>query len=96
MNRKNVVLLSLAICLVSLILLGYLASTKIGEGGIEEKFLSAVGLRAQEEGEQSGLFGFVLEGDNPLLYIALTLVTLAIGILGYKFSKIKKRHDAIA
>ncbi len=93
MNRKNASLALLAVCLVSLILFGYWASTKISEGGIEQKFLSAVGLPTQEE-KTSGLFGFMLEGDSPLLYVTLTLATLAIGILGYRSSK--KRHGAIA
>ena len=94
MNRKNASLALLAVCLVSLILFGYLASTKISEGGIEQKFLSAVGLPTPEEEKPSGLFGFMLEGDSPLLYVTLTLATLAIGILGYRSSK--KRQGAIA
>jgi len=96
MDRKSASIALLIICLFSLVLFGLWASTKIVEGGIEEKFLSAVGLRSQNEEEESGLFGFVLEGNNPLLYIIFTLVTLTIGFLVYRFRNTKKRHDAIA
>jgi hypothetical protein len=87
MKRKNIGIVLLLVCLASLTLLGYWASTQVNEGGIEEKFLSAVGLHAQEEEEERGLFGFVLEGNNPLLYASFIAVVLAIGILGYRASK---------
>lgn len=74
-RKKSVILFGVLILAVAgLSLIAYHVS---GNMGIEERFSSAVGIKAESEGEEpNGIFGFNIEG-NPLYY-AIILVALII------------------
>jgi len=86
--KVKVVQTFLAILIVSLLLLSYWVATRVTERGIEERFRSAVGLnQSEEETETQG--SLPIEGNNPFLYLIITLAALTIAVTAYSFARRK-------
>lgn len=85
--KGKVVQASLATLIISLLLLGYWAATRVTELGIEERFRSAVGLNQSKE-ETEAREGLPIEG-NPFLYLIITVASLTIAVGAYSLSRRK-------
>lgn len=77
-NNKGL-LIFLALVIICIVI-GGIAYLITGNKGIEERFSQAVGLAPQQSGNESGLFGFSVEG-NVLVYAVILLLLIIVCIV---------------